>query len=100
MITFEGKPVDITPPHYFEAPHLVKRKELYYLMYSYGKATDATYQVRYSIGKTPFGPWAEGKYDPILSTTRDSTTIGPGHHTVFKQNEQYYHLISPYTSSK
>ena len=98
MFTFDGEPVDITPPHYFEAPHMVKRNGLYYLMYSYGKAIDATYQIRYSTSTTPFGPWTEGKYDPILSSSSDSTTVGPGHHTVFKQNRQYYilyHRIHP-----
>lgn len=98
MVTFDGEPIDITPPHYFEAPHMVKRNNMYYLMYSYGKAIDATYQIRYSVSKTPFGPWTEGKNDPILSTSADSTTVGPGHHTVFKQNGQYYilyHRIHP-----
>jgi len=98
MVTFDGAPVDITPPRYFEAPHLVKCNGLYYLMYSYGKAIDSTYQVRYSVGKTPLGPWTEGKYDPILSTTADGKTIGPGHHTVFKNKGQYYilyHRIHP-----
>jgi len=98
MITFDGKPIDITPPHYFEAPHLVKRKGLYYLMYSYGKAIDGTYQIRYSIGNSPLGPWKEGENDPILSTSADSTTFGPGHHTVFAENGQYYilyHRIHP-----
>ncbi|MDR3693141.1 family 43 glycosylhydrolase [Mucilaginibacter sp.] len=98
MVTFDGLPQEITPPHYFEAPHMVKRNGIYYLMYSYGKAIDATYQVRYSTGKTPFGPWTEGLYDPILSTTADSSTYGPGHHTVFKVNKQYYilyHRIHP-----
>jgi len=98
MVTFDGKPIDITPPHYFEAPHMVKRKGLYYLMYSCGKAIDASYQVRYSTSKTPLGPWIEGPNDPILSTSADSTTYGPGHHTVFKENGQYYilyHRIYP-----
>jgi len=98
MITFDGIPEDITPPHYFEAPHMVKRNGLYYLMYSYGKAIDATYQIRYSMGNTPLGPWKEGANDPILSTSADSTTFGPGHHTVFKEKGQYYilyHRIHP-----
>ena len=102
MVTFDGVPQDITPPHYFEAPHMVKRNNLYYLMYSYGKAIDATYQVRYSVSKTPFGPWTEGPNDPILSTSTDSTTYGPGHHTVFKENGQYYilyHRIHPQKKS-
>jgi len=75
MVTFNGKPIDITPPHYFEAPHMVKRKGLYYLMYSYGKAIDASYQVRYSTSKTPMGPWVEGPNDPILSTSADTASI-------------------------
>jgi beta-xylosidase len=102
MVTFDGVPQDITPPHYFEAPHMVKRNGAYYLMYSYGKAIDATYQVRYSVSKTPMGPWTEGPNDPILSTSGDSTTYGPGHHTVFKENGQYYilyHRIHPQKKS-
>jgi len=98
MVTFDGAPQDITPPGYFEAPHMIKRNQLYYLMYSHGKAIDATYQVRYSVSKTPFGPWTEGPNDPILSTSTDSTTYGPGHHTVFKEDGQYYilyHRIYP-----
>lgn len=98
MITFDGDPVEITPPHYFEAPHMVKRNGIYYLMYSYGKAIDATYQIRYSTSNNPFGPWIEGKYDPIISTTADSVTLGPGHHTVFIESGQYYilyHRIHP-----
>ncbi len=98
MISFDGMPKEITPPHYFEAPHMVKRNGIYYLMYSYGKAIDGTYQIRYSISNTPFGPWTEGPHDPVLSTSPDSTTLGPGHHTVFKEKDQYYilyHRIHP-----
>jgi len=98
MASFKTKPVDITPPHYFEAPHMVKRKGKYYLMYSYGKAIDTSYQIRYSVGTTPFGPWTEGPYDPILSTDTVKQTYGPGHHTVFSSNGQYYilyHRIHP-----
>jgi len=99
MVTFDGIPQDITPPHYFEAPHMVKRKGIYYLMYSYGKAIDGTYQIRYSTSNSPLGPvWTEGPNDPILSTSVDSTTFGPGHHTVFKAGNQYYilyHRIHP-----
>jgi hypothetical protein len=61
-------------------------------MYSDGKVIDTTYKVRYSIGDTPFGPWTEGKNSPILSTTFDSVTVSPGHHTVFIENGQHYIL--------
>jgi beta-xylosidase len=98
MKTFVGKPQDITPPNYFEGPYMLKRKGTYYLMYSEGKAIDATYKVRYSTGKTPFGPWKEGENSPILSTSADSVTYGPGHHTVFTEKGQsyiLYHRIFP-----
>lgn len=98
MISFNGVPQDVTPPNYFEAPFMYKRNGTYYLMYSEGKATDSTYKVRYSTGNTPFGPWKEGINSPILSTTADSTTYGPGHHTVFQSNGQtyiLYHRIFP-----
>lgn len=98
MVTFVGKPEDITPPNYFEAPFMCKKNGVYYLMYSNGKAIDATYNVRYSTGKTPFGPWTEGANSPILSTSADSTTYGPGHHAVFTEKGQgyiIYHRIFP-----
>jgi beta-xylosidase len=98
MVTFDSEPKDITPPNYFEAPYMYKRNGTYYLMYSEGKCTNATYKVRYSTGKTPFGPWTEGVNSPILSTSSDSTTLGPGHHTLFTVNNQtyiLYHRIFP-----
>jgi len=98
MVTFDGEPKDITPPNYFEAPFMFKKNDVYYLMYSEGKAIDETYKIRYSVGKTPFGPWKEGLNSPILSTTEDHTTFGPGHHAVFNENGQYYilyHRIHP-----
>lgn len=98
MMTFIGKPEDITPPNYFEAPFIYKRNGTYYLMYSEGKAIDATYKVRYSAGKTPFGPWKEGINSPILTTSADSITYGPGYHAVFTEKGQsyiLYHWILP-----
>ena len=98
MVTFDGEPKDITPPNYFEAPYMLKRNNLYYLMYSEGKAIDFTYKIRYSTSKTPFGPWIESKNSPILETSVDSTTYGPGHHTLFFEKGQYYilyHRIFP-----
>jgi beta-xylosidase len=98
MVSFAGKAMDITPPNYFEGPFMYKKNGIYYLMYSDGKAIDATYKVRYSTGKTPMGPWKEGVNSPILATSADSTTYGPGHHTVFTEKGQsyiLYHRIFP-----
>ena len=68
-------------------------------MYSEGKAIDETYKVRYSIGETPLGPWIEGENSPILSTSTEKSIYGPGHHTVFRENDQdyilYHRLLYP-----
>ncbi|WP_210463898.1 family 43 glycosylhydrolase [Rufibacter roseolus] len=98
MISFDGLPQEVTPPQYFEGPHMIKRNGKYYLMFSEGKAIDATYRVGYAVGHTPFGPFKYGENSPILSTSADSTTNGPGHHTVFQEKGQdyiLYHRIFP-----
>ncbi|HYC84378.1 MAG TPA: family 43 glycosylhydrolase [Chryseosolibacter sp.] len=93
MVSFKDEDIkDVTPPGYFEAPFMLKRNGKYYLMYSQGKCTDASYQVRYSTGDTPYGPWTEGPESPVLATSKDSTTLGPGHHSVFSENGQDYIL--------
>ena len=92
MVTFDGEIKDITPPNYFEGPVMLKYNSKYYLMYSDGKVIDTTYKVRYAIGDTPFGPWAEGKTSPILSTGSDEKTVSPGHHAIFSIDGQYYIL--------
>ncbi len=93
MISFNEEDIkDITPPNYFEAPFMLKKHGKYFLTYSDGKCTNSTYKVRYSISDTPYGPWKEGINSPILSTSTDSTTLGPGHHTIFNENNQDYIL--------
>jgi beta-xylosidase len=81
---------------------MLKRNGTYYLMYSEGKAIDPTYKIRYSTSENPFGPWFEGVNSPILSTSADSITYGPGHHTVFSEKGQdyiLYHRIKPQKES-
>lgn len=90
MDAFITQPKDITPPHYFEAPYMLKYNNKYYLMYSDGKCTDTSYKVRYSVGDTPFGPWKEGVNSPILSTNMQKHIWGPGHHTILMLNGKYY----------
>lgn len=91
MISFDPENVrDITPANYFEAPFMLKQEGKYILMYSNGKCTDATYNVRYVVGDTPHGPWSSDKM--ILATTADSSTLGPGHHTVLSENNKHYIL--------
>ncbi|MEL0454685.1 family 43 glycosylhydrolase [Flavobacteriaceae bacterium SZ-1-7] len=100
MISFNKEEIkDITPPNYFEAPIMLKKSGKYYLMYSDGKCTTETYKVRYAIGESPYGPWIEGDNSPILITSEDKTTRGPGHHTVFEENGQNYILYHRITDN-
>ncbi len=98
MVSFDGEPIEVTPAHYFEAPHMMKRFNKYYLMFSDGKAIDHTYKIGYAVGDSPMGPFTEGINSPILKTSVDSTTYGPGHHSVFHEKGQdylLYHRIFP-----
>ncbi len=91
MISFSEAPRDVTPPHYFEAPYMLKRNNKYYLMYSWGHTWDKTYQVRYATGKSPFGPWQEGPVRPILvANEKDDMITSTGHHTVLHYQNKYY----------
>ncbi|MDN3585944.1 family 43 glycosylhydrolase [Pedobacter aquatilis] len=98
MHSFDGLPQEITPPNYFEAPHMIKKDNRYFLMYSAGKAIDETYKIGYAVGESPFGPFTTGVNSPILQTIPSTRTIGPGHHTVFNfkgQDYILYHRIVP-----
>lgn len=92
MTELISDPVDITPPNYFEGPIMLKKNGKYLLMYSNGKCTDETYQVRVSESDSPFGPFTEISTSPVLSTTPDKTTRGPGHHTLLQYGDQHYIL--------
>ena len=77
---------------------MIKRNGKYYLMFSEGRAIDETYRIGYATGDSPFGPFREGKNSPILQTIPNTPTIGPGHHTVFREKDQdyiLYHRIYP-----
>ena len=70
---------EITPENYVEGPFMLKRKGVYYLMWSEGDWGDASYGVAYAKGSSPVGPFVRaGKIlasDPAIAT-------GPGHHSV------------------
>ena len=98
MISFDGEIKDVTPPNYFEGPYVFKKDDKFYMTYSDGKAIDSTYKIRYSISNSPLGPWEEGKNSPIAITDAEKEVFGPGHNSIFKENDQYYilyHQIYP-----
>jgi beta-xylosidase len=70
---------EITPEHYVEGPFVIKRKGVYYFMWSEGNWGDASYGVAYAKSGSPTGPFVRaGK---ILQTDAQVAN-GPGHHSV------------------
>lgn len=77
-------------PNPFEAAYMLKKGSKYILMYSGGSCHDHSYHIRYSYSNTPFGPFVEGKNNPILSSNEDRSVDGPGHHSVLEEKGQHY----------
>lgn len=70
---------EITPPGYVEGSFLIKRKGIYYLMWSEGEWTGADYSVAYAMG-----PSATGPFKPMGKILAQDFRIarGAGHHSV------------------
>jgi beta-xylosidase len=92
MVTFDGEVHDVTPTNYFEAPFMLKKNGRYYLMWSSGKTTEDTYEVRYGTADSPFGPFVEGATSPVLATDTTKDVISPGHHAMFEKDGRTYIL--------
>ncbi|WP_111309917.1 family 43 glycosylhydrolase [Confluentibacter sediminis] len=89
MVNSKNIPLDQTPDP-FEAAYMMKKGNKYILMYSGDSCHDETYNVRYSYGDSPYGPFTEGANNPILSTNEDQSTHGPGHHSILQEGHDYY----------
>ncbi|MDW7695994.1 family 43 glycosylhydrolase [Flammeovirgaceae bacterium SG7u.111] len=89
MFAAENIPLEQTPEP-FEAPYMMKRNGKYILMYSGASCHDETYNVRYSYSDSPYGSFTPGQNNPILSTNANQSVHGPGHHSILKNNDDYY----------
>jgi beta-xylosidase len=77
-----GNPKQIISYHKWqEGPFLQHRFNKYFLTYSSGAWTNATYHVRYAIASSPEGPFTE-QPDTILSS--NEMVKGPGHHFMYQ----------------
>jgi len=82
MITLDGSPTKMTPPHFNEGIFMIKRDGLYYFMWSEHDARDVHYQVAYGISTSPLGP-IEVPPDNVILQMRGKV-VGTGHHSVIK----------------
>ncbi|KUN24873.1 hydrolase [Streptomyces antibioticus] len=75
-----AKTKDITPSGYNEGSFVIKRKGIYYFMWSENDTRDENYRVAYATGSSPTGPWT--KRGVILEKDLSLGIKGPGHHSV------------------
>lgn len=77
-------------PEIFEAPYMIKRHGKYIMMYSSGDCQASSYRVQYAYADSPLGPFTYGENNPILESNTDGSVDGPGHHSILKEEENYY----------
>lgn len=65
-----------------EAPYVIKRGDLYVLMYSANGFMDPWYAVGFATAKSPLGPWTKSDQNPILQ--RNDEVYGTGHHSMIE----------------
>lgn len=70
---------EITPKGYVEGPFMVKRRGVYYLMWSEGGWTGPDYRVAYAMGSSPTGPFTP-KGTILAQDFRIAR--GAGHHSL------------------
>jgi beta-xylosidase len=82
MCAFNRDFREITPtPQYVEGPFMVKRKGVYYLMWSEGGWGDHTYGAAYGISDNPYGPF---DYKGKILESDPEVGKGAGHHSVLQ----------------
>ena len=72
---------EITPANYIEGPFMIKRRGVYYFMWSEGNWENSTYGVAYAKSTSPLGPFE--RIGKILQTD-PAIANGPGHHSVLQ----------------
>jgi len=82
MISVDGPPVRMTPPHFNEGVFMFKRNGLYYFMWSQNDARDTRYQVAYGTSRSPLGPIFIPDDNVILR--KRGRVVGTGHHSVIQ----------------
>ena len=65
-----------------EGPFMLKRRGVYYLMYSGTGADSPNYGIGYATATSPLGPFRKYSGNPIAH--RGGNVLGPGHHCVIE----------------
>lgn len=79
MVSIDSEIQEITPEGYVEGPFMLKRRGVYYFMWSEGDWGNATYQIAYGRADNPFGPFH--REAEVFVPLPDIATSA-GHHSV------------------
>lgn len=77
MMSFAREIPVQTPLYFTEGSFMHYRNGIYYLSYSHGGWSNATYSVHYATSDTPTGPWS---YRGVILSSNERHK-GPGHHS-------------------
>lgn len=75
---------------YTEGSFIVYRNGWYYLMYSGGRCDSENYKINYARSRDIWGPYEDAPNNPLMDKNAEKNIFGPGHHSVFTVNNQYY----------
>ncbi|WP_203846465.1 family 43 glycosylhydrolase, partial [Dactylosporangium siamense] len=97
MTSVNGTVTVQRPQNFTEAPFVFKRAGRYYLQYSNGSYANNTYNVQYSTGPGPLGPWTYG--GQILSAA--GAYNGPGHNGLLQYpgTDDWYMIYHRYQNA-
>jgi len=76
------EPWEIIQARVVEGPTVLKRNNVYYLIYTANHFENQNYAVRYATSLSPVGPWTKATENPILSM-KNSGKPGIGHGDMF-----------------
>lgn len=75
-----SKMISFKPEGYNEGPFMIKRKGIYYLMWSEYDTRDPRYSIAYATSNSPLGPFKKAVGFPVLKGK--GVVKGAGHHSV------------------
>lgn len=79
LLSTVGEFTEITPANYVEGSFMVRRKGIYYFMWSEGSWGDDTYCVAYARSESPYGPFVR---EGVVLKGNAEIGTSAGHHSV------------------
>lgn len=74
-----------------EGPSVIKKRDVYYLLYSANDFRSQDYAVGYATATSPLGPWKKYEHNPLLHRVED--LVGTGHGAPFVDKVGKYRYV-------